>query len=88
MKYDREGERFIPTATRNVFLKYYTDSEQHSSHLDRIRWNKSDREGYLKAIHQMLDPIFDSVLRPVKKENSPEAEQTESDNEQIESDNE
>lgn len=62
MKYDREGNRFIPTATRNVFLKYYTDSEQHSSHLDRIRWNKSDREGYLKAIHQMVDPIFDSVL--------------------------
>lgn len=62
MKYDREGTRFIPSATRNVFLKYYTDSERHSSHLDRIRWNKSDRVGYLKAIHQMVDPIFDSVL--------------------------
>ncbi len=62
MKYDREGRRFIPTATRNVFLKYYTDSEHNSSHLDRIRWNKSDREGYLRAIHQIVDPIFDSVL--------------------------
>ncbi|WP_289773442.1 DUF262 domain-containing protein [Phocaeicola sartorii] len=71
MKYDREGERFIPTATRNVFLKYYTDSEQHSSHLDRIRWNKSDREGYLKAIHRMVDPIFDSVVPPVQSENTP-----------------
>ncbi len=70
MKYDREGKRFIPTATRNVFLKYYTDSEQHSSHLDRIRWNKSDREGYLNAIHQMLDPIFDSVWSPTTQENA------------------
>jgi len=75
MRYDREGKRFIPTATRNVFLKYYTDSEQHSSHLDRIRWNKSDREGYLKAIHQMLDPIFDSVLPPTKQENASAEEQ-------------
>jgi len=88
MKYDREGKRFIPTATRNVFLKYYTDSEQHSSHLDRIRWNKSDREGYLKAIHQMVDPIFDSVLPPVQNENNSNAEQTESHTEQIKSDNE
>ncbi len=88
MKYDREGKRFIPTATRNVFLKYYTDSEQHSSHLDRIRWNKSDREGYLKAIHQMVDPIFDSVLPPVKKEKALDAEQTEPYTEKSESDNE
>lgn len=74
MKYDREGARFIPTATRNVFLKYYTDSEKHSSHLDRIRWNKSDREGYLKAIHQVVDPIFDSVLPPKKADNAAQEE--------------
>jgi hypothetical protein len=88
MKYDREGERFIPTATRNVFLKYYTDSEQHSSHLDRLRWNKSDREGYLNAIHQMVDPIFDSVLPKEKDENKPNAEQAELHTEQITTDNE
>lgn len=88
MKYDREGERFIPTATRNVFLKYYTDSEQNSSHLDRIRWNKSDREGYLRAIHQMVDPIFNSVLCPITKENASVTEQMEFHTEQIESNNE
>lgn len=64
MKYDREGTRFIPLATRNVFLKYYTDSNLSSTHLDRVRWNADDRKGYLAAIHQMVDPIFDSVVEP------------------------
>lgn len=68
MTYDRDGSRFIPMATRNVFLKYYTGSHDSSSHLDRLRWNSSDRKEYLEAIHHMVDPIFDSVIEPVVRD--------------------
>lgn len=62
VKYDKMGDRFIPLCTRNLFLKYYTDSNNESSYLDHMRWNSSDREGYMKAIHEAVDPIFDSVI--------------------------
>ena len=41
---------FIPIATRNVFLKYYSRGST-----DVMRWRKSDAESYLKAIKEMLD---------------------------------
>ena len=62
VKNDRLGDRFIPLCTRNLFLKYYTDSNNESSYLDALRWNSSDREGYMKAMHEAVDPIFDSVI--------------------------
>ncbi|MGI6231575.1 MAG: DUF262 domain-containing protein [Prevotella sp.] len=62
VKYDRLGDRFIPVCTRNLFLKYYSDSDKQSSFLDTIRWNEADRSDYLKAIHEKVDPIFDSVV--------------------------
>lgn len=62
MEYDRKGDRFIPLCTRNLFLKYYTDSNKVSSHLDNMRWNSSDRAGYMKAMHEAIDPVFDSVV--------------------------
>lgn len=62
VKYDRMGDRFIPLCTRNLFLKYYTNSDKESSYLDNMRWNSSDREGYMNAIHEAVDPIFDSVI--------------------------
>lgn len=62
VKNDRLGDRFIPLCTRNLFLKYYTDSNNESSYLDAMRWNSSDREGYMKAMHEAVDPIFDSVI--------------------------
>lgn len=66
VKYDKMGDRFIPLCTRNLFLKYYTDSNNESSYLDHMRWNSSDREGYMKAMHEAVDPIFDSVIEEVK----------------------
>jgi hypothetical protein len=27
-----------------------------------MRWNSSDREGYMNAMHEAVDPIFDSVI--------------------------
>lgn len=62
VKYDRLGDRFIPLCTRNLFLKYYTDSDKDSSYLDMMRWNSADRRGYIKAIHEAVDPIFDAVI--------------------------
>ena len=62
VKYDSKGDRFIPLCTRNLFLKYYTDSNSQSSYLDAMRWNSSDRAGYMKAMHEAVDPIFDSVI--------------------------
>ncbi len=67
VKYDRMGDRFIPLCTRNLFLKYYTDSKKDSSYLDMMRWNSTDREGYMKAIHEAVDPIFDSVVEEEKE---------------------
>lgn len=62
VKYDRMGDRFIPLCTRNLFLKYFTNSDKDSSYLDNMRWNGSDREGYMNAMHEAVDPIFDSVI--------------------------
>lgn len=68
IKYDRKGDRFIPLCTRNLFLKYYTDSDKASSYLDNMRWNSNDREGYMRAMHETVDPIFDSVIINDKEE--------------------
>jgi len=62
VKYDRMGDRFIPLCTRNLFLKYYTDSNKESSYLDNMRWSSADRKGYMNAMHEAVDPIFDSVI--------------------------
>lgn len=58
IKYDREGERFIPMCTRNLFMKYYTNSTKSFSYLDPIRWLKSDQDGYLDTIAEVLRPII------------------------------
>ncbi|UOQ75221.1 DUF262 domain-containing protein [Hymenobacter cellulosilyticus] len=45
---ERKGS-FIPIATRNVFLKYYTDNAGHLSY-----WTETDRNAYLQAIKTTL----------------------------------
>ncbi|MCC8153107.1 MAG: HNH endonuclease family protein, partial [Tannerellaceae bacterium] len=45
---DRHGE-YIPQCTRNVFLKYYSDSDT-KIHF----WSHSDREAYIQAINDVL----------------------------------
>lgn len=72
IKYDRLGDRFIPLCTRNLFLKYYSDSDKGSSYLDNMRWNSADRGCYMKAIHEAVDPIFDSVVKEEKEEKNNE----------------
>ena len=59
---DKKCECFIPICTRNLFLKYYSNSNVRTTYLDSMRWNSSDKDDYLKAIHMFVDPIFDSVV--------------------------
>ena len=58
MELEREGS-FIPIATRNVFLKYYSDSPNHLTY-----WTTDDRHSYVQAIRatlaKYLTPVTDS----------------------------
>jgi hypothetical protein len=53
LRLDREGS-YIPPATRNVFLKYYTEAEGQQIHF----WGPHDRTAYLKALAGALDPFL------------------------------
>lgn len=46
--------KFVPMGTKNVFLKYYTDSST-SNVIDNFRWNDVDKYSYLENIHQTID---------------------------------
>ena len=59
---DKAGNRFMPIGTRNVFLKYYSNSDTESSFIDSTRWSMPDLDGYLKEIHKIIDPIFNVVI--------------------------
>ncbi len=48
IKKDQNGT-FIPLCTKNVFLKYYTESVEQMT-----MWGRSDKESYLKAIIDTL----------------------------------
>jgi hypothetical protein len=52
---DKEGS-YIPTCTRNVFLKYYTETGNQQLHF----WSAADRRAYLAAIQKAVG----SYLRP------------------------
>ena len=55
---DKAGKRFMPICTRNVFLKYYSNSNTESSFIDAMRWSMHDFDGYLREIHNTVDVIF------------------------------
>lgn len=50
---DKRGS-YIPVCTRNVFLKYYTESAGQQLHF----WSAADRQAYLTAIRDQLDPYL------------------------------
>lgn len=58
---DKEGTKFIPLCTRNVFLKYYSNSEKNTSYLDTMRWNEDDKKDYINAIYKKVEVVFNSV---------------------------
>jgi len=53
IRLDRNGS-FIPAATRNVFLKYYTEAGAQQIHF----WSPQDRTAYLDALADSLDPYL------------------------------
>ena len=50
---DKEGS-YIPACTRNVFLKYYTESGNQQLHF----WSAADRHAYLGAIQKVVGPYL------------------------------
>ena len=60
LELDREGA-YIPICTRQVFLKYYTDSDAQQVHF----WSAQDRKSYLEA---MISPTRGVVSRYLKPE--------------------
>ncbi|WP_210767365.1 DUF262 domain-containing protein [Flavimobilis rhizosphaerae] len=50
---DRQGA-YVPPATRQVFLKYFTDADAQQPHL----WTETDRAAYLDAIRNTLRPYL------------------------------
>ena len=53
---DKQGA-FIPYCTKMVFLKYYTKSSDTQVHF----WGKNDRDAYLKAIKETLQPYYQLI---------------------------
>ncbi len=50
---DKSGH-YIPAATRNVFLKYYTHADHQQVHF----WGEADKQDYLQAIQTQLNPYL------------------------------
>lgn len=53
LEMDKKGD-YIPVATRNVFLKYYTNPERLQPHF----WGDADKVGYLEEIKKQLEPFL------------------------------
>lgn len=49
LKMDKDGD-YIPAATRNVFLKYYSPEDKLQPHF----WSESDKDAYLQTIKKTL----------------------------------
>ena len=54
---ERKGT-FIPAATKNAFLKYYSKSVKEFTF-----WSKADRDAYLSAIQTTLDPFMNEATQ-------------------------
>lgn len=53
LRRDRDGS-YIPIATRNVFLKYYTKAQDQQIHF----WSPQDRADYLEALIEIVSPYL------------------------------
>lgn len=57
LRLDKTGA-YIPTCTRNVFLKYYTESNAQQIHF----WGPQDRDGYMSAMLNLIHPFLTKPL--------------------------
>ncbi|MBP7554007.1 MAG: DUF262 domain-containing protein [Spirochaetes bacterium] len=58
---DKKGE-FIPPATKNIFLKYYSDEVETNLYF----WGQTDRENYFKKIEETLNNIYLKMNKTVE----------------------
>ena len=58
IQYDKGGS-FIPPCTRNVFLKYYSSSEDRVVN-QLVKWEKEDGNAYIKDIKKKLAKYIDT----------------------------
>ncbi|WP_396147378.1 DUF262 domain-containing protein [Flavobacterium sp.] len=49
---EKEG-KFIPPTTRNVFLKFYSNSDQQPFY-----WSNADKKGYFSSIKEVVEPFL------------------------------
>lgn len=52
IKREREG-KFVPIATKNAFMKYYTKSVEKFTF-----WSEADRQGYFEAMEETIEAFF------------------------------
>jgi hypothetical protein len=52
IKLEKQG-KFIPPCTRNVFLKFYSNSDNQPYY-----WSKSDKVLYFQALEKVLNPFL------------------------------
>jgi hypothetical protein len=57
LRLDKTGA-YIPACTRNVFLKYYTESNAQQIHF----WGPQDRDGYMSAMLNLIHPFLTKPL--------------------------
>jgi hypothetical protein len=55
IKMDKEG-KFIPIATKNLFLKYYSDFDKNPQ-----KWSFEDGENYVNAIKESFKKFFEGI---------------------------
>ena len=57
LQLEKEG-KYIPLTTKNVFLKYYTDSD-----LQPYYWSKADKKKYYEDIEKLLKPYLSQTSK-------------------------
>jgi len=57
LQLEKEG-KYIPITTKNVFLKYYTDSD-----LQPYYWSKADKKNYYEDIEKLLKPYLSQTIK-------------------------
>ena len=54
----KRKDNFVPSGTKNLFLKYYSALGNESSQIDLFRWSSRDQENYFNAICEKLSDFL------------------------------
>lgn len=58
---DKKGW-FVPECTKDLFLKYYSDTGKDASQIDKFRWGDNDRKKYFDAICSRLSAFIEGGM--------------------------